>query len=259
MRVVGAHGGADVHDVEPRAIAAPKPATLLAALVARRGRVVTTDRLVDELWAGPRPRRARPTVHVYVSRLRAFLDPAGGGPGPIATCAGGYVLRHDDGGLDAQDFLDLVERGREDVRAGHHHEGARVLAGALELWRGNPYEGVAHGPIVRAHRARLDAARLDCLELLVETRLDLGRYRESVALLYSLTAEYPLHEAFARHLMIALYRCGRRADALTVYRDTCGALRELLGLEPCGPLRATHHAVLAGAELPRGRTDSLAR
>jgi len=258
MRVVGVHGAADVHDAEPRVIAAPKPAKLLAALTARRGRVVTTDQLVDELWAGPRPRRARPTVHVYVSRLRAFLDPAGTGPGPIATHAGGYMLRPDAGGLDARDFIDLVERGRADLRDGHRHEAARVLADALELWRGSPYEGVAHGPIVRAHRARLDAARLDCLELLVETRLDLGRYRESVALLYSLTAEYPLHEAFARHLMVALYRCGRRADALAVYRETCGALRELLGLEPCGPLRAAHQAILAGAEPPRGRADSLA-
>ncbi|MYW04374.1 AfsR/SARP family transcriptional regulator [Streptomyces sp. SID3343] len=248
-----------VDGAEPRTIAAPKPETLLAALLARQGQVLTVDQLVGEIWAGPRPQRARSTVHVYVSRLRAFL----GAPGPartgvITTSAGGYVLHPGPGALDADTFHGLVERGRDRNTAGRRHEAAEVFAAALELWRGAPYEGVAHGPIVRAHTARLDAARLECLELLVEAQLDLGRYRESVARLYALTAEYPLHEAFARHLMVALYRCGRRADALAVYRDTRGALRESLGLEPCGPLREIHHAVLSGTELPGVRADSLA-
>ncbi|WP_406280479.1 BTAD domain-containing putative transcriptional regulator [Embleya sp. NBC_00896] len=248
-----------VDDAEPRKIAAPKPETLMAALLARRGQILTVDQLVAEIWAGPKPQRARSTVHVYVSRLRAILGvPGPARSGPLATSGGGYVLHPGPGRLDADAFHGLVERGRAASRAGRRHEAAETYTSALDLWRGPAYAGVAAGPIVRAHAARLEASRLECLELLVEAHLELGHYRESVARLYALTAEYPLHETFARHLMVALYHCGRRADALAVYRDTRGALRELLGLEPSRPLRDVQHAVLAGLELPGVRTDSLA-
>ncbi|WP_424639163.1 AfsR/SARP family transcriptional regulator [Embleya sp. AB8] len=243
----------------PRTIAAPKPETLLAALLARRGQVLTVDQIVGEIWSGARPQRAKSTVHVYVSRLRAILGaPGPARSGPLTTCSGGYALHPGADRVDADAFHDLVERGRAGARAGQRHEAAELFAGALDLWRGSAYAGVACGPIVRAHAARLEASRLECLELLVEAHLALGRYRESVARLYALTTEYPLHESFARHLMIALSHCGRRADALAVYQDTRGALRELLGLEPSRALREVQHAVLTGVE-PRGvRTDSLA-
>ncbi|MGC0417632.1 AfsR/SARP family transcriptional regulator [Embleya sp. AB8] len=255
VRVVGV-GGA-------RALAAAKPEILLAALLARRDQVLTVDQLVAELWAADdpaRPRQVRPTVHVYVSRLRSFLRASAPARSrSIVTTAGGYVLRSTpEVALDADEFHHLVEQGREASRAGRRREGAERYAAALKLWRGAPYERVEAGPIVRAHAARLDAARLDCQELLVEAQFELGRYRESVARLYALTAEYPLHEAFARQLMIALHVCGRRADALVVYRDSRARLRELLGLEPGEPLREAHRAVLAGTEPPGLRTHSLA-
>ncbi|MYS78748.1 hypothetical protein GTZ85_00485 [Streptomyces sp. SID5474] len=248
-----------VDGAEPRTIAAPKPETLLAALLARRGQLLTVDQIVAEIWPGARPQRAKSTVHVYVSRLRAMLGASGPArSGPLATCAGGYVLHTGPDRLDADAFHGLVDRGRAGLRAGRQHEAAETLTSALDLWRGPAYAGVAHGPIVRAHAARLEASRLECLELVVEADLALGRYRESVARLYALTAEYPLHENFARHLMVALYHCGRRGDALAVYHGTRGALRELLGLEPSRALREVQHAVLTGVEPLGARTDSLA-
>ncbi|WP_439677345.1 AfsR/SARP family transcriptional regulator [Embleya sp. MST-111070] len=248
-----------VDGATPRTIAAPKPETLLSALLARRDQLLTVDQIVAEIWTDAGPQRAKSTVHVYVSRLRAMLGaPGPARTGPLATCAGGYVLHTGPDRLDADTFHGLVERGRAGARAGRYHEAAEVYTSALDLWRGPAYAGVSLGPIVRAHAARLEASRLECLELLVEANLALGRHRETVARLYALTGEYPLHENFARHLMVALYHCGRRGDALAVYRDTRTALRELLGLEPSRALREIQHAVLTGAEPLGARKDSMA-
>lgn len=233
-----------LHGGEPVPITAPKMEVLLAALLIRANQVVPLEQLVAEIWGENPPRRAAATVYVYVSNLRKLLADQDDGQCPIETRAPGYMLRAQDDELDLHEFQRLADEGRKNVRAGRHEQGCAAFEAAVTLWRGPALRELREGPIVNEFAIWLEDLRLECTEMLVEASLRLDRHREMVSLLRGLVREQPLHEAFYRQLMSALYRCERRADALAVYQTARRVLNAELGLEPGKQLRELQQFIL---------------
>ncbi len=225
-------------------IGAPKTEQLLAILLIRADQVVTIDQLIAELWGDHAPRRAMAGLYVYVSQLRKFLASAGKAESPILTRPSGYLLRLGPDQLDFCLFQDLVNLGREQAREGRHDRAVASFEHGLSLWRGPLLSSLSNGPIGYGFVAWLTEARLECTEMLIDAQLQLGRHRELVGRLYSLTAENPLREIFYRQLMLALYRSDRQADALAVYHRARQTLHHELGLEPCRALQELQRGIL---------------
>ncbi len=204
-------------------------------LLLHRNEPVTVDRLADDLWGERLPETAAKTVQVYVSRLRSEL-----GEGRIETRGHGYVLRLEAGELDLDRFEQLVERsqGEEPPQA------ARTLREALALFRGEPFGDLGYESWAQGEVTRLRELRLAALELRIEADLGLGRHKRLVAELEGLVAEHPLREQLRAQLMLALYRSGRQAHALEVYRQGRAALDEQLGLQPGPELRELEQQIL---------------
>jgi SARP family transcriptional regulator, regulator of embCAB operon len=225
-------------------ISTHKMEVVLAALLIRADQVVTIDQLIGEIWCDRAPRRAVASVHVYISQLRKLLSRHGQHRGPIVTHSPGYALILGSDELDFHCFRDLVNSGRDQFREGRYEEAVRCLDSALSLWRGPLLNRSRNGPIIEGFTTWLKQAWLESIEMLIESRLMLGRHRELVGELYSLTAEYPLHEAFYRQLMLALYRSERQADALEVYQSARRKLQDELEVEPCRALQEFQQAIL---------------
>lgn len=217
---------------------------VLAALIARAGEAVSTARLVGEIWGDHPPRRHLAAIHVYISQLRKLLSADGRTRSRIVTRSPGYLLSLDGDELDVDDFQRLVRRGRAYSREGRHREAVDAFETALDLWRGPSLGDLRAGPIVDTFVTWADDARLECAELRIDSALELGRHRELIAPLHALISDHPLHEAFHRQLMIALYRSERQAEALHVYRSARRTINEELGIEPCRSLRDLHRAIL---------------
>lgn len=232
-------------------INAQKVEIVLTVLLVRADRLVSLEQLMREIWGEDLPRRATAGLHVYISQLRKFLKTPGRTGNPVETRAPGYVLHKGDDEIDAQEFPRLVDAGRTLLREGRHEEAAARFGQALALWRG-PVLGqggngtVANGPIVDGFATWLNEIRLECQEMLVECQLQMGHHREAVGMLFALTAENPMCEAFYRQLMLALYRSERQADALRVYQSVRKTLNDELGLEPGRPLQDLQRAILSG-------------
>jgi len=235
-------------------INAKKMQVLLTLLLIRARQVVTIDEAIAEIWGNDPPRRATAGIHVYISQLRKFLDRPGRSESPILTRPPGYLLQLGDDQLDVHQFQELMHRGRGYLGSGQHAEASTVFEGALALWRGPVLGDLCAGPILEGFATWMQETRLECVELLVETQLSLGRHRELVGRLYSLTAEHPLREAFYRQLMLALSRSERQADALRVYQQARNTLNEELGLEPCRALRELQRAILVDDERLKAAT-----
>src|SRR5947208_9070278 len=218
-------------------LTARKMEILLATLLIRAEEVVSIDQLTTEIWGGNPPRRAGAALHVYVSQLRKFLKRPGRDDSPIVTRAPGYTFRLGQDELDLHEFQKLMSNGRSLARAGNFEEAVVSLEDALALWRGPVLGELRDGPMINGFANWLGEIRLECVELLVSSNLMLDRHQEVIAWLHSLIAEHPLHERFYQQLMLALYRSGRRADALKVYQTAREQLMAELGLEPCAPLR----------------------
>ncbi|MFC8126209.1 BTAD domain-containing putative transcriptional regulator [Streptomyces sp. NPDC057302] len=235
-------------------INARKVEIVLSVLLIRADQVVSLEQLMMEIWGQDLPRRATAGLHVYISQLRKFLKLPGMTTNPVETRAPGYVLRKGDDQIDAHVFPKLVDSGRALLRDKRHCEAASCFEQALALWRG-PTLGhggngpAAGGPIIDGFATWLTEIRLECQEMLAECQLQLGRHREAVGMLFALTAENPMREAFYRQLMLALYRSERQADALKVYQSVRKTLNDELGLEPGRPLQDLQRAILAG-EVP---------
>ena len=235
-----------------------KPADLLSVLVLHANEVVSTDRLVEELWGDDPPRTARKTVQVHVSRLRREL-----GEAMLETRPTGYVVAVAPGQVDAHEFQELLDRGRDELRSGRAAEAARLLRQALALWRGPVLAGMEANGSTRSIASRLEDLRLVALETRIEADLALGHHASLVGELEGLVAEHPYREGMRRQLMLALYRSGRQADALAAYRAARASLVEELGVEPGPELRELEAAMLrhdpalaapaAVAASPRGR------
>jgi DNA-binding SARP family transcriptional activator len=238
-----------------RTISTHKVEKLLAALLIRREQVLSTGQLIAEIWRDAPPLRAMEALYVYISQLRKFLKKAGWRNTEIVTRAPGYLLRIGDNEFDFDEFQALSGSARELVRAGHYDRALDACESALGLWRGPALADLAGGPIITGFVTWAEEARVEMIQRSMSVSLNLGRHRELVGTLYSLVNEYPLHEDFYGYLMLALYRCGRRADALKVYGMARQTLMRELGLEPSEYLRQLQHAVLAAevddAEVPR--------
>jgi DNA-binding SARP family transcriptional activator len=213
---------------------------LFAILVLHRNEVVSSDRIIEDLYAGRPPATAAKSLQAHVSRVRSALRPGN----RLHTRPGGYVLEVEAGELDAERAASLLAEGREARAAGDPDAAARSLASALRLWRGRPFADVAFDGFAQDEIARLEELRLDCVEERLEADLERQRHAEVVGELERLVAEHPLRERLRGQLMLALYRCGRQAEALGVYQDARRLLVDELGLEPGRALQDLERAIL---------------
>ena len=212
---------------------------LLAVLLLHANEAVSVERLVDELWPESPPKTAEKTVRVYVSQLRNALD-----DGRLERHGRGYMLRLDGDDLDAARFEALLTEGRDQLAAGEPDRAAVTLTNALALWRGPPLADFAYEPFAQTAIARLEQRRLVCLEERIEADLALARHEDVIAELEALVRDHPLRERLRGQLMLALYRSGRQAEALEVYRDGRRLLVDELGIEPGEELRRLERAIL---------------
>jgi DNA-binding SARP family transcriptional activator len=215
------------------ALGGAKQRALLAVLLLEANRVIPTERLVDALWDEP-PAGAVKAVQVYVSRLRKSL-----GTAVLRRRASGYLLEVEPEQLDLERFRRLLEEARRDSTRALH-----ALEDALSLWRGPPLAEFANEPFARIERPRLEELRLEALEEHVDVSLAAGRQAAVVGELESLVEAHPLRERLRGQLMLALYRCGRQAEALAAYRDARHTLVDELGIEPGRQLQELEQAIL---------------
>jgi len=222
------------------------PRTVLAILLLRANEVVSSDRLVEELWAGAPPASAAKGLHVHVSRLRRALaaSPDLGGE-RLVTAAGGYLLRIAPDELDVQRCQRLIGEGRSLLGTGDLDRALAVLNAALELWRGDVLSDFEYDVFAQGEIARLGEMRATVLEERVAVEMLLGREAQVLGELERLVREYPYRERLRGQLMLALYRTGRQAEALSAYRAARSALVDELGIEPSVELRQLHEAILA--------------
>ncbi|MCA2223050.1 BTAD domain-containing putative transcriptional regulator [Nonomuraea aurantiaca] len=222
-------------DGQPVQVPEAKVRALLADLLAHRGRPVSTDRLIEDLWGDRPPGDAPAALRVKVSQLRRAL----GDRSLVVFRPPGYLLAVDAEEVDAGLFESLL------ARAGQSDD-ARVrqalLTEALGLWRGAPY--AEFGDFARAAVARLEEQRLVALEELAETRLELGDHGALAAELAELVDAHPLRERLRAAHLRALYRAGRQSEALAGYGRLRGLLAEELGIDPAPELTALHAAIL---------------
>lgn len=226
---------------EGRALAplAYKPRALLAVLLLHRGEAVSVDRLIDDLWGEQPPATAAKSLQVYVSQLRKAL-----GEGVVETRKRGYAIVVDADQVDAARFERMVEQGIDELAQGRAREAAAVLADALRLWRGPALADFAYEPWAQAEIGRLEALRLGVLEERIEADLALGKHGTVIAELEGLVEEHPTRERLCGQLMIALYRSGRQADALELFRERRRHIVDELGIEPGPALRELEAAIL---------------
>ncbi|MFI9526074.1 AfsR/SARP family transcriptional regulator [Micromonospora rosaria] len=217
---------------------------ILACLLMEAGRVVGTDRLLDLIWHEEPPDTARTQIQICVSRIRKSFTAAGVGAAVVSR-APGYVLSTDEDTVDLQVFNRQVMASRVLVKEGRIAEAAETLRAAVALWRGPCLSGIP-SEALRTRGLRLDEDRLTAIETYLELELGLGRSHEVVGEISRLVHEYPLRERMRGQLMLALYRSGRQAEALEVYREGRALLAEELGLEPGEELRHLESAILAG-------------
>ena len=221
---------------------AAKERTLFLSLLLRANEVVSSERLIDDLWGAQAPESAANVIQTYVSHLRRLLQP--GQPSTnhvIVTQAPGYLLRLESGQLDRDRFETIVAEARSQDDP---ESAVELLREALALWRGSPLQEFAFEDFARTEIARLEDLRLLVIGERVELELRLGRHGELVGELEALVAEYPLREQLRGQLMRALYGSGRQAEALQEYKETRRMLVEELGIEPGLPLRELEQAML---------------
>jgi DNA-binding SARP family transcriptional activator/pimeloyl-ACP methyl ester carboxylesterase len=220
-------------------ISAAKERSLLAALAMRPGAIVSTDALIAALWGESPPAAARKTLQTYIWNLRKAV-----GGELIVTQAPGYRLQVEADEVDVGRFRNLVAEGESALAAGDHMKANVLLGDATRLWRGEPFGGVALHTGLAAEAVRLHEEYLSAMESRVTTDLAVGRHADLIAELEALVHEHPFRERFWGYLMVALYRCGRQADALATYQRARQLLVEELGLEPGGELRRIEEAIL---------------
>ena len=216
-----------------------KQRTVLALLLLQANRLVTADRLIDQVWDGDPPTSARNVLQTYVSRLRKSL-----GPERLVTRQGGYLLHADREEVDAECFATLVQEARA-VSPIDPEAAVRLYRRADELWRGPALADLDEQPALRGEISHLDELRAAATEERIVVELALAHQADLVAELEALTAANPLREGLWAHLMTALYRSGRQADALAAYRRAREVLAHELALDPSAELQRLERRVLA--------------
>lgn len=227
-----------------------KQRAVLALLLLHANQVVATSQLLDALWPeDARPVTARKMVQNAVWGLRALLESGDGEaregtPPQLVTRAPGYVLRLDPERLDATRFERAVAAGRARLDAGEAAEAAVLLGDALAEWRGSALSDLAEQGVEWAELTALRQLRLDAMEDRFEAELACGRHHAVLGELTSLAEAEPLRERLCGQLMLALYRCGRQAEALSVFSKVRQALVEEYGLEPSASLQNLQQRIL---------------
>ncbi|MGM1060588.1 AfsR/SARP family transcriptional regulator [Saccharothrix sp. Mg75] len=217
----------------PRALRR-KPGQVLAVLAARCGKPVPVDRLLDLVWGDDPPPRARKSLQVHVSALRAEGV-------PVRHQDAGYLLAADPDQVDALRFRALAARAADVPDLA---ERRAAYARALDLWRGTPLAGAESEPLRAWLCAPLEAHHLAVQETAIGLDLVLGRNGEAVDALTPLVAEHPFAENLRYQLMTALLACGRRTEALAVFQDVRRTLADELGVHPNTRLRALYRDAL---------------
>jgi WD40 repeat protein/DNA-binding SARP family transcriptional activator len=238
----------------PLSIAGAKPRGVLAVLLLHANEPVSAERLVAAVWGDEAVAGTVRTVQVHVSRLRKALEP----DDIIATTPAGYCVRVRPGELDAEQFASLVDEGRRALGAGHAEAAATLLREALALWRGPALADLTFAPFAQAEITRLEEQRLAALEHRLDADLAAGRHLDVVGELRQLVVSEPTRERLAGQLMLALYRCGRQAEALDAYTATRHTLVDQIGVEPGPELRRLQDAILRqdpSLDAPPGEAD----
>jgi DNA-binding SARP family transcriptional activator len=233
-----------VHDGETQ-VDVPKGRlrVLLAALLMHAGNPVAADALAEMVWDGSPPSGAAVTLRSHVLRLRRVLGPRVGAR--LVTRYPGYLLRAEEDEVDVLQFRGLCRDGGAALREGAWARADVLLDKALGLWRGIPLADVPSELLLREEVPGLEEMRLQAEEWRADAALHLGRHDELVAGLQSLTAKHPLRERLHAQLMLALYRCGRQAEALAAYQHARHVLIDEVGTEPGPELRQLHQQVLS--------------
>ncbi|MFD2420593.1 AfsR/SARP family transcriptional regulator [Amycolatopsis pigmentata] len=233
----------------------PKPRVALALLLAHAGTVVPAERLIAAMWPDRAPSSAAKNLQTYIWSLRRAFAQADDDPRIVAR-SGGYVITPGPGELDLTVFATLAGEGRRLLATDPAQASAKLRA-ALALWRG-PALMDFHVPELEIEASRLAEQHRTVLEARFEADLALGRHAELVPELAASVAEHPARERLRRLLMLALYRCGRQADALATFAEARRYLVGELGVEPGRELRELHQRILAAdngldlrGEIPR--------
>jgi len=220
---------------------------VLAVLCLQAGRPVGRQQMISAVWGEAPPRNAVNLVQRHVSRLRQVLEPDRAGHAPsglLVWTDAGYLLTLPSGALDLHVFEADLRRARAAQAAGNRREAAAALHSALGLWRGPVCDGLS-SPFLDAQRDRLAESRINVIEERIEIDLALGDHPDVIPELRDLIAEHPLRERLRGLLMLALYRAGRQADALTAFRDARRQLRDELGVDPSAALQKLHQQILS--------------
>lgn len=232
LEVVGEEGALE--------LGGPKQRATLAILLLSANRVVSVDRLADELYAGAAPVTALKQVQRQISDLRKLLGPGAG----IDTRSPGYAIRLTPEQFDLSAFERLTADGSDALAGGDAWHARGLLAEALGLWRGPPLADLAYESFASAPIERLEEIRLSALEQRIDADLAVGRHGDVIGELQELVTEHVLRERFHAQLMLALYRSGRQAEALEAYRRARLALTEDFGLEPSPALQQLERRIL---------------
>ena len=226
-------------DDQPVAIGGAKQRAVLAMLVLEANHTVSGERLIEGLWGDDPPASAPKMVQNYVWKLRGALPSEGGAE--IVTRGRAYELRIDRDRVDVCRFERLVLEASRAATAGRPTSAARE---ALALFRGEPLADLGEQPFADPEIRRLEELRLAATELAIDADLAAGRHHELVGELDGLVAKNPLRERLHAQRMLALYRCGRQAEALEAYRHARAALVEEIGVEPSAEFRRLHESIL---------------
>lgn len=230
------------------ALGGPRQRAVLAALLTAPNETISRARLMELVWDKPNP-SAEANLRGYIWKLRAALREPGDDR-PRILWDRGFRIRVEPGELDVWEFDLLAERARKDIEAGRTAEAAEAYGRALALFGGEPYQDVEGSSRFEGLRTAMRERRERVVEQYVELRMSLGEHADLVADLRARHAQQPLWEHLAAQLMLALYRSGRRGEALAVYRDTRAALIDTLGTEPDRELQDVHRRILRGENAP---------
>ena len=220
-----------------------KQRVILAMLLLNAGQVVRMDELAETLWLSQPPPSGPVAVQNYVMRLRNTLGDVG--RARIINQPPGYLIRVQADELDLSRFEALVGAAREAAQDGSWDQAATRAREALQLWRGEPLIDVDSEALAAREAPRLAQLRLQALETRIDADMHLGRHTQVITELRQLAGAHPLRERLHGQLMLALYRDGRRAEALAAYRHVRGVLVAELGVEPGPGLQDLHQRILS--------------
>lgn len=225
-------------------ITAPKQRAVLVTLLLDANNEVPVDRLARYAWDGHPPAAAQTTLQSYIYRLRQLLRPMTGVE--LQTSSASYTLQVDPSETDVLSFKQGVAEARDQALSGNLQDSVRGLRRALALWRGSALVGVP-GRLIQQEARFLEDERIAAYEDLFSAEIALGNHRKIVPELRKLVSLHQFHEMLGAQLMLALYRSGRQAEALQVYRLIRHNLRDDLGIEPGAELQHLHRAILEQA------------